>query len=71
MAKKLIPIPKATKPGKCKSCPAVVYWAPHPSTGNIHPVSIADPDAKAPTDSEAGQGISHFADCPGAARHRR
>jgi hypothetical protein len=72
MAKKyFIPIPRGTKPGKCKSCPATIYWAPHPTSGNIHPVSVADAESVLPTETNSGQGLSHFADCPGAAKHRR
>ncbi len=69
-----IPIPPGTPAAPCKSCPATIYFAPHPSSGNRHPISIdlkSFPLAKAPTATEAGQGGSHFIDCPGAANHRR
>lgn len=69
--KYLIPIPKGTPEAKCRSCQQLIFWSPHPTSGRNHPVSVADPDAKKPTKTEDGQGISHFADCPNADKHRR
>jgi hypothetical protein len=66
-----IPIPKGTKPGKCRSCPAVIYFAPHPTSGKLHPISIADPECFAPTAETDGQGVSHFSNCEFAKEHRR
>lgn len=69
-----IPIPADTRATTCRTCPAVIYFAPHPSSGKSHPVSIdkkSFPLAKAPTTTEAGQGGSHFIDCPNAKDHRR
>jgi hypothetical protein len=67
----MIPIPAQTPPSKCKSCSQTIYFAPYPTTGRPHPVSIAHEDAEAPTQFADGHGISHFTDCPNAAQHRR
>lgn len=69
-----IPIPAGTPSVPCRSCRAVIYFAPHPSSGRSHPISIdtkSFPNAKAPTPHDAGQGGSHFIDCPNAKDHRR
>lgn len=73
-ATRYIPIPAGTPATQCKTCPATLYFASHPSSGKNHPVSIdtkSFPEAKAPTSTEAGQGGSHFIDCPNAKDHRR
>lgn len=46
----------AGEPGRCRDCGAVVYWVQH-KTGRR---GIYTPE-----------GVSHFADCPGAAKFRR
>lgn len=69
--KTFIPIPAGTPPTPCKSCRQLIYWAPHPSTGKNHPVSVADPESYAPDQDSDGKGITHFADCPNAASHRK
>lgn len=63
-----IPIPKGTRSEACRSakCGARVYWAPHPSTGKPHIVSVNPTllaGAKEPTPYEDGLGVSHWADC--------
>lgn len=70
MGKHRIPIPARTRPTECKSCGQTIYFAPHPSTGRMHPISILDDDAIAPSPLLDGIGISHFADCPEADKHR-
>lgn len=67
----LIPIPARTPAARCRSCGQEIYFAPHPSTGRMHPVSVEHEDAERPTSLSEGQGISHFADCPNADHHRR
>ncbi len=66
----LLPIPAGTTPTACKSCGQTMYFAPHPTTGRPHPISIMHANAVEPTATEGGFGISHFADCPSAAQHR-
>ena len=68
---RLIPIPASTPAARCKSCGQAIYFAPHPTTGRAHPVSVEHEDAEPPTPLTDGQGISHFADCPYAETHRR
>jgi hypothetical protein len=65
----LIPIPRGTGATQCRKCKATIYFAPHPSSGRAHPVSVAPAIAAAcvePTALLDGAGISHFADCPNA-----
>lgn len=61
-------IPAGTRPQPCRGagCRAAVYWVTHPRTGRPHPVSVAHPDAAAPTRAKPGTGISHFQDCVAA-----
>lgn len=40
-----------------------IYFVPHPTTGRMHPVSVAHADALVPTSTTPGLGISHFGDC--------
>lgn len=70
-AASFIPIPARTPESFCRSCGQMIYWAPHPSTGKRHPVSIKHDEAEVPTPFHEGKGISHFADCPDAEQHRR
>lgn len=65
-----IPIPAGSPADECRGCGAVMYWAPHPTTGRPHPVSIAFDGARAPSATEPGEGHSHFSDCPKADRFR-
>lgn len=70
----LITIPRGIESQPCRGCGQPIYWAPHPSTGRAHPVSV-DPDiaqgCRRPTGSIDGKGISHFANCPDADRFRK
>lgn len=66
-----IPIPKATKLAACRSCKQEIFWAPHPTSGNNHPVSVAPADCFPPTKDADGQGVSHFSDCAFAKEHRK
>jgi hypothetical protein len=50
------PIPPGTPARVCKSCPTVIFWI-RTVAGKAMPVNE--------------QGISHFADCPAANKHRR
>lgn len=65
-----VPIPAGTPPGRCGGCPMTIYWIVTPK-GNRMPISVAFPDAFAPTETEAGQGYSHHADCPNAPKYRK
>lgn len=57
---------------KCKFCPKWIYLSRHPSTGKYHPISIETHAAsRAPTRNTWGQGVTHYADCPGAERARQ
>lgn len=64
----LIPIPAGTKMQFCKGkkCGKAIYFAKHPRTGNMHPVSIDDGSAKAPTATTDGVGVSHYSNCSDA-----
>lgn len=44
------------RPGKCRSCDAEVVWI-ITKTGKMMPLNV--------------HGVSHFADCPNAAQHRK
>lgn len=66
-------IPPATTKAACDTCRAPVYWIVT-DAGKRMPASVnvaLDPTCIAPTPSTAGVGVSHFADCPDAAKHRR
>lgn len=70
----LIVIPRGLEPVACRGCGAQIWWAPHPSTGRAHPVSVEYdivPGCKRPTPSLDGAGISHFSTCPQADRFRK
>lgn len=67
----LLPIPAKTRATSCSSCQQRIYFAPHPTTGRPHPISVQHPNAVEPTATDGGFGISHFADCPTAAQHRK
>lgn len=54
----------------CDHCPATIYFV-RTTTGKRMPVRCDVPEGKAPTATEPGRGLSHFADCPGANRARR
>jgi hypothetical protein len=66
----MIPIPAGTPQANCRSCGQSIYFAPFPTTGRPHPVSVAHEDAQEPTPFADGVGISHFEDCPTADQHR-
>ena len=65
-------IPSATRPVRC-TCGRTIYWILHPTTGRKHPVTIETDGGLPPTwfPASAGRGISHFADCPDAQKHRK
>jgi hypothetical protein len=66
----MIPIPARTPQTHCRSCGQSIYFAPFPTTGRPHPVSVAHEDAQEPAPFADGVGISHFEDCPTADQHR-
>lgn len=66
----LIPIAPGTRQFQC-SCGAMVYWGTHPSTKRPHVVSTQHVQAVHPTLKTAGQGITHYADCPHRDLHRK
>ncbi len=63
-------IPAGTREARCRSCDQVVYWIVTAHDRRM-PVSVEFDGAFAPTATEPGSGISHFADCPHANQHRR
>lgn len=65
-----IKIAAGEKPILC-SCGEYIYFAPHPNTGNSHPVSLKHDQAVAPTETTWGEGISHIPDCPDREIHLR
>lgn len=67
---RLLPIPAGTRATECTSCRQPIFFAPHPTTGRSHPISIKHENAFPPTATDGGYGISHFADCKFAAQHR-
>jgi hypothetical protein len=67
-----IPIPPGQIGTPCRSCGQLIYFSEeNPKTRKKSPVSIKHASAFAPTSTTYGQGISHFADCPHAAQHRK
>ena len=50
---------------RCRSCQAVVYWITT-AAGRPMPVDCAVAGGRAPTATEPGEGVSHFATCPQA-----
>lgn len=67
----LIPIPAGTPQSHCSSCGQGIWWAEHPATKRPHPISTNHAEAREPTPTTAGLGLSHFADCEFAEQHRR
>lgn len=63
-------IPAGTPPSECRSCRQLVYWI-RTALDRPMPVSVDVDGAYDPTATEAGQGISHFVDCPNRDQHRR
>ena len=69
-----IKIDPGSHPGRCESCGRVIYWGKYPTTGKLHPVSVNGmylSDARIPSGSRAGAGVSHFIDCPTRNQHRK
>lgn len=73
-------IPAGTQRSACESCRQDIYWIEHtrkPKNRADHPgprplpISLKHVLAIAPTHTTYGRGISHFADCPNAARHKK
>ena len=52
----LLPIPANTRATLCSSCTQRIYFAPHPTTGRAHPISVAHANAVEPTATEGGRG---------------
>lgn len=68
----LIKIPAGASPAPCRyRCGDNIYWAQHPSSGKMHPVSINHGRGKAPDPAADGLGVSHFTNCPHAHLARR
>jgi len=67
-----LPIAPGSRLVRCRWCPKFVYWSGHPSTGKPHPISVdTHPASCAPTSTTFGQGVTHWADCAGAAARRK
>lgn len=78
-------VPSNTKPAKCKSCDATIYFVPGKKAGSLVPVRCDVEGGRPPfhvipgqmdllgepATPQVGRGLSHFADCPDAARFRR
>ena len=58
-------VPEGTAATGCRSCRAVAYWVTT-AAGAQMLVDCAVPGGRAPTATEAGEGVSHFATCPQA-----
>lgn len=70
-AVKFLTVPPGTKAKPCRgpTCTAVLYWI-ETERGRRMPVDCAVDGGRAPTATEAGQGVSHFATCRDADRFR-
>jgi len=68
---KPITIPAGTPAARCAKCPATIYWI-ITDAGKRMPVSVSySNECHAPTETAAGAGVAHFADCPALADFRR
>lgn len=62
---------------KCSSCGAEILWGVNPSTGKRVPLSVKSMEKRfiyglaSQTVLMTETYLSHFADCPQAAQHRR
>lgn len=63
-------VPPATPAQKCRACPKMIYFV-RTARGSTMPVDCGVPGGVAPTATESGEGVSHFATCPNADRFRR
>lgn len=67
-------IPPGTKPARCKSCGATVYWIVTARGANM-PVSVDYPGCYGPIGPtghpDEGVGVSHFTNCPNASAHSK
>jgi hypothetical protein len=64
-------VPSGTASGKCRSCPAVIYWIVT-DRGARMPVDCEPAHGgEPPTALSSGRGVSHFATCPNAKLHSR
>lgn len=62
-------VPAGTAARKCDGCSAVIYMVP--TARSRMPVRCDVEGGRPPNNREAGRGLSHFADCPGANDFRR
>lgn len=78
-APQLFIVPVATRPARCRSCGARVFWITT-AAGKKMPVDCAVEGGREPRPAsswpppavpDSGLGASHFATCPNAAQHRR
>lgn len=72
MSRILYAIPAGTRLSTCSAntCQKPIYWI---LTGNQKrmPIDTNVPDGKAPTGSDPGQGVPHWATCPEAQSFKR
>jgi hypothetical protein len=67
-----IPISPTAQLRKCRFCPKMIYLSPHPTTKRPHPIAVdTHPASYPPSGKMYGQGVSHYADCPGAHKARK
>lgn len=62
-------VPIGTPARACQGCGATIYMTP--TARSRMPVRCDVEGGRAPTDTESGRGLSHFADCPSAGQFRR
>lgn len=72
-----VSIPAGTYWAMCRgkalggSCDDKVYSVQSETTGKWQPISIRCDGGRAPTDTEPGEGVSHFGNCPDATLFRK
>lgn len=71
----LFTVPAGTRSSPCRSCQKPCYWITTAKGKamlvDCRPDAVRYPGCFMPTDQTDGTGISHFANCPNADKHRR
>jgi hypothetical protein len=63
-------VPAGTRPSMCRSCYKRVFFITTTKNKRSMPVNCAVDGGSEPGTLSEGRGISHFADCPYAQKHR-
>jgi hypothetical protein len=63
-------VPAGVRESECRTCTAGIYWI-RTAAGRPMPIDCYVQGGSAPTPTENGKGVAHFATCPTADQHRR